>query len=239
LQQIRKKREQPYVKRHQDQDKPVKQLSLEARLNIEADPLATDYKERFPAELHPTTISPTPSHESNPVQINISTLEDHVTFTTTNNTFITKNIRHTIKEHCGTKRIIAHHIKHKEEWDEPTFQLVNWTAYTSAVTSKTLDHKFIVKLVNDLLPRTGKRVSRYKPYYDHQCPSCYADQKDCRHHLFQCPHASRDQWRSQFLLALQTKMTKLSTSPMLSRLLLDGIQSYFDDTQFQMEDDHQ
>ena len=223
-----------YVKGHQDQDKSVKHLSLEARLNIEADSLATDYQERFPAELHPTTTSATPSHESNPVQINISTLEDHGTFTNTN-TLITKNIRHTIKAHCGTKRIIAH-IKRKEEWDEPTFQLVDWAAYTSAVTSNTLDHKFIVKLVNDLLP-TGKRVSRYKPYYDHRCPSCYADQED-RHHLFQCPHTSRDQWRSQFLLALRTKMKDLSTSPMLSRLLLDGIQSYFDDTQFQIEDDH-
>ena len=181
-------------------------------------------------QVPPSAAAELPIHHPPPLAINGST--SPFTPATSSQQTITRKVRHTLREIFAVQRTRTH-IKLRESWSEATLQMVDWEAHGRAVSNTRETKTFITKLIYDLLP-TGKRVYRYKKYYDHHCPSCEAEEED-RDHLWQCQCAKREQWRTQFLISLRHKCTSAETSPVLTSLLVGGIRSAFDNTAFQVE----
>jgi hypothetical protein len=71
----------------------------------------------------------------------------------------------------------------------------------------------------------GGTVRLYEPYYEAQsCPSCDPPEEDCAH-VFHCPAADRELWRTEFLKKLTTKKcTELSTDPALKSVMVTGLE---------------
>jgi hypothetical protein len=74
----------------------------------------------------------------------------------------------------------------------------------------------------------------YEEDYDDGCPSCDSHQED-RDHIFQCQHAQRDQWRTQFVENITKTLQGIDTSPDLKRLPTQGLTSYLHDAPYQLE----
>ena len=95
-----------------------------------------------------------------------------------------------------------------------------------------LPDRFVTKFVHDLLP-TGRRVHLYKTYYDHRCPSCFADQEDHRH-LLLCDDPERKKLKGNLLTDIRETCdrTNVSQQEMLE-LLYNGIRDDLDDNRLE------
>jgi hypothetical protein len=82
----------------------------------------------------------------------------------------------------------------------------------------------------DLLP-TGKTVHRYKPYYDHHCPSC-GEEYENRSHILRCRHETRTPWQNKLLTKVRKEWEEKETSQVLLAVIVDGLEAWFNDTAF-------
>ena len=95
--------------------------------------------------------------------------------------------------------------------------------------NSTLPDKFVTKFVHDLLS-TGKRVHTYKIYYEHRCPSCFADQED-RRHLLLCNDPERKKWKEKLLKDIRETSDRTDVSQEMIELLYNGIRDDLDGNQ--------
>jgi ribonuclease HI len=159
-----------HVKGHQTEKSADQPLTLSAKLNNEADAIATTFQEHTnhkddlvipiagsQAYLHADAVFPIMTSDG---------ADDNFLPRRT----ITRGVRKFVRDVYGTRRI-CEHIQDKEGWTDDVFHSVDWTSFSSARANTKESRTFIIKLINNYLP-VGKRVWLYKPYYEAQCPSC-------------------------------------------------------------------
>jgi hypothetical protein len=216
-----------HVKGHQDAGNTNRRLPLLARLNVQADKLATSFQrhthhrgDAVPciggnyAQLHAT-----PPH--------IKSHEDLV-----NTVTITRKIRNTLRSFYGTRRI-REHVQRKMKW---SMNSVDWESLGTSISKSSEMKTFVTKLHHDLLP-TGRRVHRYQAYYEKSCPSCRHEDED-QAHLFHCTDTRREEWRvQQFVKSVSTKCRSMRVYPNITKLLTQGIESFLFDTTFPAYED--
>ena len=206
-----------HVKSHQDNDTPESQLSVESRLNIEADHLASE-------------------------AYNTSTFEDIVPMAPgvgaqfdLDGKTVTAHYR-TIARDARRTQAIKERIQTKFEMSDAAIQQIDWESHNMAVTRSQQSQPFIVKMIHQLLP-IGTAIHRYDPVkYLITCPTCQAHDETFDH-FFHCSHSSRQSWKSDMRKELLQYTDKTQTCVALQEILLTGIHSWlyqlpFPDNQF-------
>jgi len=157
------------IKGHQDEKKKREELSLKAQLNCEADELAEEVQ--LTREMEPMQRKMT-HHPNNPIQVHAK------------NVTIASRVKRNLRRLAKAPKLIEH-IEKKADWPKGVFHTIDWEAHRTSISNIDLPNRFITKFVHNMLP-TGNIVHLYKTYYDHRCPSCFAEQEDIRH-LLTCP----------------------------------------------------
>ena len=192
-----------WVKGHQDRNcASLAELPLPARLNIEADSLATAALEAC-GEQRPFV----PMDPVSKVMLDV------------NGVTVTSNVTHTL--HCILQLpALRDHYLERFKWSWETFESMDWMSFHQAFKNKKR-HAFLVKLGFKKLP-VGERIHRWADHYDSRCPHCLLpDETD--DHLFQCVHPSRSNWRTSFLDSVRDSAE--DWDPTLLDILLAGLSS--------------
>ena len=125
------------------------------------------------------------------------------------------------------------HLMRHNQWDESTFDSINWEAHGKAYKKRSLNSRIrLLKLLHDWLP-IGKMRQRINPEEPCSCPSCDAE-VETKHHLFCCPCPKREQRRRDAIAAISEFLDKKCTVSDLKPVLLQGLQGYFNDPNYQM-----
>lgn len=193
-----------HVKGHQDTTSQLASLSLPARLNIEADNLASQY--HYPTSLDPNTAAMFP-----------------------NTTVLLHSAQGTISSHyrnhlrrISSEPAMTHYICSKNQWTVKTFRTIDWDAHGQVIRRWYAHKKFITKYLHDWLP-VGKLVQKYDSSYTSACPSCATLIED-REHFLCCPNRP---WRELMLTTLTIHLRSLSTNPILADILLSSLRQWF------------
>jgi exonuclease III len=194
-----------HVKSHQDDGALVANLSLELRLNVEADCLATEYmsedKTRRPiVELFPTAKA----------QLIIKT------------TSVTRKLPQAIRFAAGSIGIRAY-LKERNLWTEATLDGINWEAHGASHNYHRPMRCYLIKLCHRHLP-VGQTLHRRNGKYSATCPGCRLE-PETQHHYIVCKAQSRIQWRIKLIAQLRQQMENLKTDPNLQEAILNCIDS--------------
>ena len=191
-----------HVKSHQD-DNPQATLTLETRLNIEADRLATEYMTED--ETHRPTVTLFPTAKAQLIIGGVS---------------VTRKIPQALRFAAGSGPI-RQYLRERNEWTEQTLEEIDWDAHGASHSYHRPQRCYLIKLCHRHLP-LGKTLHRRNNKYPATCPGC-RDTLECQTHYLQCSSPSRLQWRITFLTALRTKLTALRTAPHLQEAILGCI----------------
>ena len=226
-----------WIKGHQDQTTPTTAQSFEVKLNVRADELAGEFHQISP--LHAE--SPTPMIEGTKCHLMI------------NDQTISGKHKKQIRKVRPTQHLFQH-LQRKHHWDDQTLNSIDWDSHTAAVhawpnvarlaptppdpppngttppppTGIIGQHStFLTKFLHHWLP-VGKLVSRYDSHtYSMKCATCDAPTEDTNHFL-RC--TGRANWRSTLRTDLRKLSEKLQSDPILTELLLEGIQTWLVDS---------
>ena len=204
-----------WIKGHQDDTTQKDNLSLPAQLNIEADELADQYIQNHPDHpYHQVPLLPTSG-------INLNLRHGTVTFKHKRELRLASTAPH-----------MQRYMLEKYEWDEATFDNIDWEAHRLALNRNNKHRCIMVKHLHRMVP-VGRRVHRYDRKYPDTCPSCslYPLPEETEEHLYQCTAPSRIEWRAQCLKQIRTTMDAKDTPVPVMELLLEGIKSVFDNRQ--------
>ena len=198
------------MKGHQDSQGDVKDLPFPARLNIEADKLATSFQH---LSSHVEDIGPMIPGTGCHLCINKQVIPSHQ--------------RHHIRIRRGTRALLRY-IQQKHNLTAAAFDQVEWDGHCNAVkVFRQKSSTFTTKFLSRWLP-VGKLTHRYNPTtYTSRCPSCDCAVEDFRH-AFCCP--ARQQWQSTLRNDLRKVFAATNTDQILQDLLLQGLDHWFRDT---------
>ena len=197
-----------WIRGHQDSKVPVEKLSLEAQLNVEADELADKYIEANP-DLEYETVPLLPASGIQ-LELNIGTVTHHMK----------RELRL-----ARTAAPMKAYLCRKFDWDEETFENVDWESFRLAMGRLKQHSNTLTKHVNDITP-VGRRVHRYDPKYPRGCISCGLEEETADH-LLLCPR--RDKWRKDCMTAIREYLEKADTDLALQELILEGTKSVLED----------
>lgn len=190
LQQLGRPATFSHVKGHQDDHQEYHELSLEARLNIDADHLAGSFRKHDPA-IRPLV----PRVKSNPAQLRI----DGKT--------IPGGYRQAIRRATSYAPLLAY-INQKNDWSSATSDMIDWDAHSAALRACPKRSTQLTKLCHEILP-TATRTHRYDQRNSPDCPRCRAH-PESTDHLLQCPVPERKAWATATLKQLATVSTSRS-----------------------------
>ena len=131
-----------HVKGHQVNNVPAETLSLEARMNIEADALAGQYLRRHPA----------PHYKCH--------LFAHAHLHLDDQTITYKQLLRIRNAESDVDMV--NYLKSKYAWDDLTFDMINWRVHGKTIRSQRHRKTHITKLVHDILP-TNRIQHRWNP----------------------------------------------------------------------------
>ena len=199
-----------WVKGHQDEDTSYEELSASAKHNVDADTLATWYRDSLPS-------APQAQKEHIAEELFSLTIQG-----TRYSTKVADHIRYHVNGYY-----IRQFMQSKHHWNDKTWNKVNIRAlfqYRKKLQPK--DQHWMVKLIHDQLP-FGKKRARISPVIDNNlqlCPCCTKSTED-RHHFLHCgqnPHYISS-WTE--LLTTFTESTKTPYHP-FNVVLLDCIDQW-------------
>jgi hypothetical protein len=202
-----------HVKGHQDDKIAYKNLTLDARLNVDADAEAGEYRYNNPEPRPKITRLP-----SNSAQLHVS------------GATISAHYRIEIEKAASTTNI-REYIRSKNDWTTKQIAYINWDAHGKALSQLAQHHTQLVKMSHEILP-TATITSRYKPTASPLCPICKAADED-RDHVMRCADSKKAKWRHQLIGTVQKGFTKMKTREMLTTILADGLMQWFNDKQIQ------
>jgi hypothetical protein len=142
-----------HVYSHQDDNAPVETLTLETRLNIEADRLATEYMVQD--QVRRPTVALFPSAKAQ-LLINEKT--------------ITRKLPQAIRFAAGSIGIRAY-LRERNEWTEPILDSVNWEAHGAGHSHHRPQRCYLIKLCHRHLPLGQKLHRRNAKYLTHKKPT--------------------------------------------------------------------
>lgn len=192
-----------HVKSHQDAgDVLFSRLPLSAKLNIQADTLATSAYMDCPSPL----VSPC----SPEVFASLSILDVPVT----------SHLKDTLLvKHYAPKQLQYFHTTHG--WSEDIFLTIDWVSSSRDLHHLPYGRKLAMfKLVNGQWP-TYKQLHCRHQHPTPQCPRC-ASAIETNDHVLQCPSATAIRHKSWALVS-QVLVEKLKTPPFLITALESGI----------------
>ena len=194
-----------HVKGHQDTITPAESLSLEATLNVEADALAGQYLRQHPTPLHRCHLFP----------------HTHVHLHLDGHTI---TYRHALRiRNADSDANMIRYLKEKYQWNDATFERINWNVHGKAIRSQRHRKTHITKLVHDILP-TNRVQHRWNPQHSNKCALCQREE-ETRDHLMQCDSAAV--WRSKCLRTIGMKCEGLRTHKGLESVLIRGLLAIF------------
>lgn len=197
-----------HIKGHQDRTKSYDKLPLRAQLNIDADKLAEQWLQQHQDFDH----SQVPILPTSGCQL-------HLTPGT-----ITHNLKQELVQ-ARTANNLRKHLCKKFEWDDATFEDVDWTNHGIALKRLGKHRKTLVKYLHSFTP-VGVRAHMYDKRYPPECPSCGFPQ-ETTHHLIHCP--KRKEQREQWYKAILDYTTKQHTYPPLQDLIMSAMRAQLDD----------
>jgi hypothetical protein len=193
-----------HIKGHQDDDKPVSQLSLLARLNIEADQLASTHQRRHP---EPAPRARLLRHTGVHLHLPTGT--------------VTSRYDQTLRQ-AYTAPLSISYLQERFSWTPAVFMTIHWDAHGKALQRQRSHHVHFTKLVYDILP-TNRVQHRHNNNISPLCPCCNAVE-ETRDHLLRCPET--ETWRRELVGVLRTRCDELHTSPRLRDYLLQSLQDW-------------
>ena len=194
-----------YIKGHQDDKLPYERLPLLARLNVEADALASQFQ----------------NHHGQDRPIALLTSRARVQIHLIDGT-VTSSLAATLR-HAYSGPPLLEYVRTRNKWSEATIASINWQAHGSALRKQISRRRHYVKLVHDLLPTHSQanRMDKGK----RTCPSCASLHED-RDHILRCPSAERNKWRHKLLTTLTDVCTTHHTYRPLQDLLLEAVRQW-------------
>ncbi len=171
-----------HVKSHQDDETPLATLTLEARLNVEADRLATEYMQED--HIRRPTVALFPSAKAQFLIQDVS---------------VTRKIPQAIRYAAGSKPIRTYPME-RNQWTERTMDEIDWNAHGASHSH----HR--PQLCHRHLP-LGHTLQRRNTKYSPTCPGCREVPEDQNHYL-QCTAASHIAWRISLLTKLRTQLRR-------------------------------
>jgi hypothetical protein len=191
-----------HVKSHQDNDGPIAGLSLEARLNVQADALATAALTEAPT-IPKVALFPTAR-----CQLILDGRS------------ITRKIPQAIRHQAGLGDLQTY-LMEQNNWTLNTFHEINWEAHGKAHSHHRDQRCYLIKLCHRHLP-TGQTLHRRDEKYPARCPGCN-NTDESHDHYIGCDAASRIKWRLQLLAALKKQLQTGQTAEPLQDLIVDVI----------------
>jgi hypothetical protein len=155
----------------------IASLSLETRLNIGADKLATEYMQED--RTHRPTAALFPSAK---VQLIIKDVS------------ITRKIPMVIRSAAGSLGIRTY-LQERNTWSEATLNNVHWDTHGASHSYHRPHRCYLVKLCHRHLP-LGQTLDRRDNKYPSTCPGYRIDPETQSHHI-QCKAPSRMLWRTK------------------------------------------
>jgi hypothetical protein len=148
-----------------------------------------------------------------------------------NNKTITSNYSQIIRRAISFPALQSKIIS-KEKWTMSEFNFIDWTIHGIALRKTYQRKQFLTKLIHDCLP-VGARIIKYRPTFDHHCPSCNIPM-ETRLHFLRCTITA--QWKSDLFYKIDEFTVKTSPPVQTASLLIDALNSWFLDTP--MENDY-
>jgi hypothetical protein len=176
-----------HVKGHQDDHHDYEDLSLEARLNVDADSLAGQFR-RNDSSVRPLV----PRVSSNYAQLQI----DGKT--------ISGSYRQAIRRATSFAPLYSY-IQRKNSWSSDILNTIDWDVHAAALRARPHRSVQLTKLCHELLP-TAARVHLYDERHPPSCPRCLSH-SESTDHLLQCPVPARIEWSVSTLRQLTTVST--------------------------------
>jgi hypothetical protein len=198
-----------YVRGHQDRLESYDALPITARLNIEADRIASQYHQDHRGN---RPISPLFPHTRAHLLIDVGT--------------VTSRYEEAIHLAATTPPLMVY-MCHKYSWTASTSEMIDWTAYSQSLQAFKKCRSHMVKFVHGILP-TNDRLNKIDGGL-RKCPSCQASSED-HVHILRCPHPQREIWRKSFLTAINEFCDTTNTFSPLKHLLSEVARSIITDT---------
>jgi exonuclease III len=198
-----------HVEGHQDRKQPYQNLDLLGQLNVDADAQAGMYNLEYGAQRPFVLMSP---HTRAHLLLSDGT--------------VTGKYSGVLLYEASAKPLLEY-IRRKNEWNESTLQIVNWEAHATAINRTSMPHTHVVKLLHRILP-TFSQLNKFNGG-NRSCILCGSLHED-HYHILRCPHSTRTAWRNDFLIGIRDFCISSNTSPLLCRLLLDGLRQWLRST---------
>jgi hypothetical protein len=155
-----------HVKGHQDSTKPMEELSTEAKLNIEADRLASLPLKQVPQASYQDFCA------------------NHVSLFVDSEP-VTAKIK-TILRTSHLKAPLKRHLQKQYKWSDNTINNIWWSAHGKAIKNLSFKDRLIVqKFIHNYLP-TNHRESKYHEHIEDRCAECGESNED-ENHIFTLP----------------------------------------------------
>jgi exonuclease III len=195
-----------HVYGHQDSELDYDDLPLDAKMNIEADSLATMELKEYSTPMYSVPFNP----ESR-VMLSLSGIT------------VTRRLETTIRTKARLPALIEYYHD-RLNWDKRTYHAVDWETFGGVYPKLKKRRNFITKFCFFNLP-TGERLHRREASYDDRCPTCHAPEESDEH-ILQCPSPARRAWRSDLISTL-LKPLNTFLDPVLHDILHEGLLCYF------------
>jgi hypothetical protein len=196
-----------HVKGHQDDHHEYHELSLEARLNVDADLLPGNFRKSDSS--HRPLI---PRVTSNPAQLRI----DGKT--------IPGSYRPAIRRATSFTPLLSY-ISRKNDWSSDIIDMIDWDVHSAALRSCPTRATQLIKLCHEILP-TATRVHRYDNQNSPDCRRCLALPESIDH-LLQCPVPDRVTWATSTLRQLSTvSRSRPDHHDIILDIFLSGIEQW-------------
>ena len=194
-----------HIPGHQDRTVHYQNLSLLAQLNVDADRLADQYQRDHG---HHQPIVPLTEWAG------VHLILPQGTITSKHEAAL---------RYQSTGPPLLEVMKLKYRWTDRSSSLINWRAHGASLRKQMPKRTHLIKLVHGLLP-TNASVHRHDTIR-RMCPACTTASEQW-HHMLQCPHEARREWRQTALAAIDTACAKGGTKPELRHLLFDALSGW-------------
>ena len=184
-----------HVLGHQDNNKELHELSLEAQLNVAADSLAGSF----------LYLGASPSYT---VMITGAVVLLH----SSEGTIVSRYQRNLRK--LSTRATTREYICKKNHWKDE-YLLVDWDLHGLSIRKLYGMKNFLTKYIHNWLP-VGNVVSRYAPQYVEKCPSCEC-LVETREHMLRC--TARQPQRKKLFINVRRFINNYPTDPFIKILL--------------------
>jgi len=194
-----------HVIAHQDDHTPFEELPTDAKLNVICDNLATKELEKLERNNNTQSIIQLPACHC---------------YLEHNGSVLNANEATALRDELPGREI-KNYYKKKNNWNEETYQMINWESYEKARRRNTTKQRYITKLCCNWLP-TQNRMHMTEGTSD----KCTCGEIETNDHLFAC--SSRKEWRREMYKQLNKHLKENNTSSDIKTTILHRIRSHYD-----------